>query len=138
MSEGKPDIGVKKDLLIMDMMFEMKCTALHKLRMELIEQRQRRAVLDAPRSLSPTAYSLSPTLQPKLADCLVSALGVTSELERVLGTSQGSAPSRTAALIKQLQSVIGEAQDILSGESSPRQTSNGVDEPDNKEEADGQ
>ena len=112
--------------------------------MELAEEREKVASFDTPYSLSSAAHSpppvppsypppappLSPSLQPKLADCLVSALSVTSELDRVLGVSQDSSPSRTAVLTKQLQMVIGEAQDMLSGTATQRQTSHDSDEPD--------
>ena len=125
---------------------------LQRLRTELAEERQKVASFDTPYSFSstahspssvplpqtPTAPSLSPTLQPKLADCLVSALSVTSELDRVLGVSQNVSPSRTAVLTKQLQAVIGEAQDMLSGTSIHRQTSHGSDEPDIGQGEDGQ
>ena len=124
---------------------------LQRLRMELAEERQKVASFDTPYSSSnahspssvpllhtPTAPPLSPTLQPKLADCLVSALSVTSELDQVLGVSQDSSPPRTAILTKQLQMVIGEAQDMLSGMSTHRQASQGSDELDIGQEADGQ
>ena len=120
--------------------------------MELAEERQKMSSFDTPYSFSssahsppsvphphtPTAPPLSPTLQPKLADCLVSALSVTSELDRVLGVAPDSSPSRTAVLTKQLQMVIGEAQDMLSGTSTHRQISRGSDEPDVGQIADGQ
>ena len=125
---------------------------LQRLRMELTEEQQRKTSFDTPYSFSssahsppptlpshtPTAPSLSPNLQPKLADRLVSALSVTLELDRILNASQDSSPSRTAVLTKQLQMVIGEAQDMLCSKPSLKQTSTEVDEPDFLQETDGQ